>query len=48
MKPLYVAVPRGVTWSVREQDAAQNYYKEIIVNLTEWQARAVAAILNGG
>ena len=47
MKPLYVPVCRGVTWSVREQDAAINHFNFVLHNLTEWQARSIAAILNG-
>lgn len=48
MKPLYVAIARGVTWSVREQDASQNHFDYVMHNLKEWQAHAIAAILNGG
>jgi len=47
MKPLYLAQNRGVTWSVLEQNAAENHFVFLLHNLTEWQARAIAAILNG-
>ncbi len=47
-KPMYSAIQRGNTWNVMEQDASIDYYRNILVNLSEWQARSIAAIMNGG
>lgn len=44
-KPFYFAEDRGVTWSVVEQDAQHDHKVSILHNLTEWQAKAIAAIL---
>ena len=45
-KPYYVPRNRGVTWSVYEINAVRNVDNAILHNLKEWQARAIAAVLN--
>jgi hypothetical protein len=51
MKPLYVSKlvtvkDRGASWSVYEVDARINLDQSLLHNLAEWQAKAIAAILN--
>ena len=51
----YIPIERGVTWSVgylefqwdrNQWEYTRGEYKYILHNLKEWQARAIASILN--
>ena len=45
-KPHYVAIERGDTWAIVEQDARVNHTSTLLVNLPEHIAKAIAILLN--